>query len=185
MKSNKITSHFCCFKIYFCWIICILFITTKQIFLINILYLLNIFNEMFHLECNTTLLAHDKIHYLTSHFGFPYDSTYSNKLTCSWNVKSISGKRIQIVFLYFFLTNGDYLSIFNGSKSAQSQVGRYTGWINVINNSWVIFLHIYLKNILFQIPTKITSNNNTLLLLFETDDFGSGNGFKIIYFQLP
>ncbi|XP_076806589.1 cubilin-like isoform X2 [Clavelina lepadiformis] len=90
----------------------------------------------------------------TSNLTSPlYPMFYPNDITCVWNLKAATGRRVVIAFIRVKLQENDYVQVLDEAK-------------NVLNMSRPIMS-----------GTIRRSTNNKLQILFKTDQSGRSNGF--------
>jgi hypothetical protein len=86
---------------------------------------------------------------------------YSDNQDCSWLIQPTSGGVITLDFTSFDLeSNYDYLTIYEGTNSYGSYLGRYTG---------------------SSLPSSLTSSSSSLFVRFTTDGSATRSGFELNY----
>ncbi|XP_066272197.1 procollagen C-endopeptidase enhancer 2-like [Branchiostoma lanceolatum] len=105
----------------------------------------------------------------TGTFSTPnYPADYDNNLLCNWTIQTNSS--ITLTFMDFDVyfdrgCSGDYVDVFEGDENGR-RIGRYCGDITVRDNYPV---------------GKVVSNNNTTTVMFTSDAWSAGRGFKASY----
>ena len=89
-----------------------------------------------------------------------YSDCYANNMDRSWQLQCPSGHNVRLSFSSFNVRSGDYVTVYNGESTSDTQLGRFTGSAT---------------------PSTVTSSGRYMRVRFTSNDWGNRPGFAAIW----